>query len=381
MVAKGFRLTWQSPGKSPVVIYDRAGEGVLKQLVSAEIEPVVLDTRDVLYLTPQIVLHSLLLLIIKRWRNSPLWRKASVRVCYEFALIASVKPRVVINHSEANIRFGLLSRLCYFADFLGIQNGYRQSEINANAHLNYLTNAFCFGQEVVDNYKNARAQIGCYSILGSLSNGLYQECKSGEPEWPQSDICLISQYRSNRFDRETKEIETITKILLNFLLKYCEAEKKSCVIAGNAKQGIEANKEIEFYGKWIDSDCIGFLPNDRSKYSTYRAIDASEVAICVNSTAGIEALGRGAKILFCNYSSNKFYDLQGAFKNGIWAMSNEKVTYRQFHHRLSDLLSLSKEEWINVSTEFAQYFIFADRDRLPQNILRKHISDILRYNI
>ena len=371
-LVKKFRLKFSLPGKSPVVIYDKAGELVLRQFLGPSVQPVVLDIRDVVYLSPKIVLNLALLLVSKK-NKSGLWSRAGLRVCYEHALISSLDPDLVINHSEANIRFGLLSRLYRSARFIGVQNGYRQSEINETAPLNYLTNAFCFGQEVIDNYRRAGANIQNFFILGSLSDGLYREAKGGGPEAPGFDICLISQYRRNRFDRETRELAEITATLMNFLGEFCEKHNKSCVIAGNAKKGLEADREREFYKEWLKDPHFVFRPNDRSSFSTYAAIDASNVVICVNSTAGIEALGRGKKLLFSNFSKNQFFDIQGKYKDGVWALSNACPDYEEFEKRLFDLLLLSREEWANVSREFSTYFIFCDEERYPQDVLREHL--------
>jgi len=210
-------------------------------------------------------------------------------------------------------------------------------------------------------------------VIGSLTNGLYQEFSASLAHYARPDICLISQYRSNRFDRETTELATITAILMDLIAKYCKDKKKSCLIAGNAKPGIEAKREIQFFERWVNSDHIHFLPNDRSSFSTHSSVDASEVAICVNSTAGIEALGRGAKILFCNFSENSFFDLYGEFKHGIWSMSDKGVTYEKFDRQLTKLFCLSTEDWIKESAVFREHFIGSAYGGLPQEVLRERI--------
>jgi surface carbohydrate biosynthesis protein len=371
---KGFKVTWKKPRKSSVLIYDNAGEVTLRRLLNEEFELSVLDTRGTLYVFPELLIRLVALLWRKR-HFSDLWENASLRVCYEHALMESLRPHVVLNFGEHNLRFGLLSRLYCEACFLGIQNGYRQSEVRKVARLNYLTNAFCFGQETVDNYTNSGSNIQNFTVIGSLNDALYREQRSHVPI-EEYDLAFISQFRTNRFTNETVEIAETTIHALEFLARFCSAKRVNCVIVGNTKPA-EQQAEKDFFSPWIEQSCFTFIENDRSEFSSYRKIDQSRLAICVNSTAGIEALGRGNKVLFINFSKNNYYDIQGQYFSGVWSLSTCAPAYKEFSDRLDRLLEMSAASWSEASRDFVEYFIQCDDDPSPQEVLRKRINSYL----
>ena len=371
---KKFRFSIGAPAVAEVLIYDHEGSETLARVLDPTTAYTILDVRHVIYLFPSLFVR--IIQLIWTYRHKPeYWEKARLRILYEFVLIQTVNPRVVICLSENNLRFGLLSRLYLDAEFIGVQNGYRQSEILQTARYNYLQNAYCFGNQVVDNYKLAGSGIKNYFVLGSLVDGLYratnQNCDDKE-----YDICLISQYRYNRFYKEVFELKAITDLLLEYLQRYCMENNRRLCIASNSKANVFL-KEKQYYDARIYTNDVDIVPNDRSNYSTYQTIDKSELSICINSTAGIEALGRKRKILFCNFSLNPCFDIQGKYRDGIWSLRDPTVTYESFSDRICCLLDMKKAAWNNQVREFVEYFIFCNDQPFPQDVLRRKINTIL----
>ena len=164
---KKFRFSIGAPAVAEVLIYDYEGSETLRRVLDPTTAYTVLDVRQGIYLFPSVFLK--IIQLIWTYKHKPkYWVYARLRVLYEYALIQTVNPRVVISLSENNLRFGLLSRLYLNAEFIGIQNGYRQSEILETARHNYLQNAYCFGNQVVDNYRVAGSGIKSYFVLEPL---------------------------------------------------------------------------------------------------------------------------------------------------------------------------------------------------------------------
>ena len=97
----------------------------------------------------------------------------------------------------------------------------------------------------------------------------------------------------------------------------------------------------------------------------------------VNSTIGLEALSRGNKVLFCNFSKDKYYDIPSGYTIGPWSLTDHDVNYTKFRDKLEQVFESSDAEWQEQTQEMAQYFVQSDDAYLPQDLLREEIDRVL----
>ena len=367
------KWTFQFPRKSEILIYDEAGSEYIKPCLPDKKTPYIQKIRLGINLHPAVLIQFCFLWIRREIIRDQ--EPLTVRGLFQLAEIRCVKPNVVITFGENNHNFGMLSQRCPDATFLGIQNGFRGprvSDIKGNLRLK---NALCFGQETIDKYKASGQSIVNYERVGSLVNGLYEEIR---PIYDSKtyDLCLISQYRPARFDKTMPELKTITLQLLGLLQEYCAAYKKTLCIAMSCK---EDNRESEFtfFSRYISLPKVEMIPNNESEFSTYHAIDQSVISLHNYSTAGLEGLSRGNKILFVNTTDNDYYNVPGEFGEGIWALSDGNLSFERFSERLKIIEQMSNEQWRLETAEFSQYFIFRDEKVLPQDKIKRRIRRAL----
>ena len=182
------QLRFQKIPTVDILIYDRVGAHYIKQCMPNGAESTVLETRK---RQVQIDYRILPYFVSGLWRkfkeSNAFWARASVRVLYEYALLSVMNPKIVITFVDNSTRFNLLSRLYVQARFMGIQNGYRASEVKDMAKHLCLTELFCFGEETKANYRRYDCSIGKYHVIGSLKDGLYREHKQKVDQKPNGE--------------------------------------------------------------------------------------------------------------------------------------------------------------------------------------------------
>ena len=168
--------------KADVVIYDDVGAYYIKQCIPSTSHIYVFKVRHrIIFLDPKLIAYIIYGVWQRSWKKNTYWSRASLRIIYEYAVLRLVSPRIVTTFVDNSSRFNLLSRLLPGIRFMGIQNGYRATEIKDMAKYLCLTEFFCFGKETRDNYLKYGCDVGRYHIVGSLKDGLYRKqirCKS-----------------------------------------------------------------------------------------------------------------------------------------------------------------------------------------------------------
>ncbi len=122
---------------------------------------------------------------------------------------------------------------------------------------------------------------------------------------------------------------------------------------------------------------IHLVPNDENQFSSYKVIDQSKVTLTTSSTLGFEALSRGNKVLFCNFTNDEYYDVPSGYADGIWSLRGDNIDYEKVVDTLSKIYLLDEEEWNRQVQEMAQYFVQTRISPLPQEILRDEINRTL----
>lgn len=373
------RVVLRKPDKADILFYHANGLGYMRECVDAAWKTSLLDSgARIVYVHPAILGRCLLLLFKKLFKQSdPFWGRVTLRIIQEYSVILSISPKVVITFSDNNVRFNILCRLVTGPKFFAIQNGIRGPEIHKNPENFLLTNFFCFGEEVKKNFTEAGARIGKFIPIGSLRDGVYRRQVARErPLQKRYDICFVSQFRVARFrkgdKRELSGLRETTELLLAYVGRFCKENQKTFCIAGSAK-----DQEAEDEQNWLFSNPgivdADFVMNQPSMFSSYRAIDQSSLILTVSSTIGFEALARGRRVLFCNFSGDSYYDLPWGYDQGLWAISDGSLSYEAFRTRVTKILSMSVEQWQIIVKQVGQYFMYFDENAYPQDKIRTTI--------
>ena len=373
------KFCFTKPIKSDVIIYDRTGSEFVGEAIEDAVPYHVIEVRERINLHFSILGRFVFLLLSRAFRSGDYWRLASTRIMHDYAVIAAAKPKVVLTYIDNSHRFGVLSRIYRKAEFFAIQNGFRGPRAEDFLAIHYVTNLLCHGQETVDKYREAGHQVDRYLVIGSLMDGLYRANRPTRME-KRHDLCWISEYRKERFDTSMPALAKNTQIMLSYIQQYCRDHNKKFCVAGSSKNTIidgvkESVLEEQFVNDHVELDDITLVPND-SRFSTYAAIDDSEISITTQSTVGLEALGRGRKVLFCNYTGDPYYDIPGIGKHGIWALGSGEEDYASFEKRITEIMSLSADEWWDQTKQCARYFVLAEEHHLPQHRI---VDEITKY--
>jgi surface carbohydrate biosynthesis protein len=291
---------------------------------------------------------------------------------YLVSCIENIKPSVVITIFDNNYIFHAASQYYKKAKFYAVQNGARYcgtdlkdaaDEASRFRITSSLCNFVCFGSHEVDAYQNiGRRVYDRFHPVGSLLGGYYWSQAKSRDIKTEYDICLVSQWRhqdvlERHFPSHKKACETLNRHLLKFVnerkISFCIAAATRC------------KEEVEYFKTAFGSDTL-VIPNDKERFSTYVAMNKSDVVLTLSSTAGYEALGWGKKVLFCNYYGDSKFD---PLADGLNSLNEE--SYDEFRNRLDLLLKIDDIEYSRATEKRRKYIMNYDFDMPAHNYVRK----------
>lgn len=368
------RIKFKNPPKSEIVVFDQEGSENILKFIIYDIGSFVLHTRfEQMYVTPQVLFYFIInLRHIDLTRNGPIFRQL-LRESYKIYLLSClkiIKPRVVVTFIDNSYLYHSLSFLCYDASFYAIQNGLRGlNELNVDYQI-FMQNLFCFGEYDIDLYKKGNHKIQKFYAVGSVKGSYYKRNLFNEEPKEKYDLCLISQWRDGIINKgKYPEIKRSLDVLNNYLSRYLkDRELKVCIATR-----VSNDNEIEYFKRSF-GEKTKIIIQDRDGFSTYRAMNASDIIISFCSTAAVEAFGWGKKVLFCNFSGDKNYDLP----YGDMCLVNNN-NYLIFQEQLDSLRNISFEEYLKA-TRNHQKLLMNYPDEVPsysfiRDIILKDLKD------
>ncbi len=373
-ILKSIRI--QTPQKAPVLVFDPEGSKDLINLVLPGIQYSSLPIRnEFFYLSPII-----LMMMIKNFNYRALISGKKVisliYLSYIYTITECIQPSIVITYVDNQPTFQWLSRNYPNAQFFAVQNGARNKSDLYDSLKNpdqtvikmSMPNFICFGQDDVDNYTRFGHQIDHFYCKGSLRCSYYRYCTPRTPGKNTYDICLVSQYIKEIFDNDNSLgfKEAFTEIL-QLLKKYLEIHHSHTCVALRSSSAEEKKYYSDFFG-----DLVTIIPqNPNDFFSTYRAMDFSEVIIGFTSTAPLEAFGWGKKVLYCNYWGD--FEIAEFYHSGICSITQKD--YDSFEQSLSLLLMMDSEEFTQKTKDAQRYMMAYDPEQPVHEFLRKIITD------
>ena len=132
--------------------------------------------------------------------------------------------------------------------------------------------------------------------------------------------------------------------------------------------------EIDFFKKYLNNDEFKYITNNSlektNKYTSYKAMFQSRVAVGNGSTMLREKLSVGEKILSCNLTPTNIYNFP---IEGICSIKN--CNFQQFEKRLLKIYSMSKKNYFSKMKKSNCYTVAYDK----KNSAIKKIKKIIDY--
>jgi surface carbohydrate biosynthesis protein len=331
---------FKKPKKTDILFYDNAGFFFLKKLIPKKTKYDIVDIR---YDSINI---AVIISCLKKFFFS---KKNYIQEYINFT-----NPKIIITFNDLDINFYLLKKKNPNIKFISIQNGKRNNEFFKkikkikNLESDFI---FCFGNYIKRKYE-AHIKANVVSV-GSLKNNFINFSKK-----KFSFISCISEYSDakNEISLDSKKsissnyfYNTIQKIILKLLIKYCRSVDRKLVVILRSNYSIkEKNYFLEIKNKYYKKLII-FYPKNQT--SVYHKCDESEFVVAINSTLGLENISRGGKTLFINprpllfniKDDNFFWP--GKIKSLIYKIFISKITNFNFNEKIKNFEKINWAEY------------------------------------
>ena len=245
----------------------------------------------------------------------------------------------------------------------------KSAMILSNAHY------FCHGYSDIDLFKKNGCNVNNFYPIGSFVGGIYWNDITQNIK-PKYDICLVSSWVSNNtsnLDKNALNLWKIDKaanhILEENLRKLLNEKKYKIVIA--LKHDNSEEEFNHFYN--IFGTSVSYQKSERDRFSTYKAIDKSHLAISTYSTCVAEAIGVGRKGLFVNCSGNSDIGIQAA---GI--CYHEGSDYARFSYKIDSMLNMSDIDFKNIAFKDLKNLMNYDLLNMPHKKIQKFLQTHFR---
>jgi len=343
-------VTFSKLEKNKVVVFEKPLSGVLKKTILYDIPHTVLPASyETFYFSPKIFMFFIKNLL---WVYLPYRKYRSFYLCYLLSCIEFIKPKIVISYISYNYIFHAIGEIYTDADFYVIQNGNVDTDSVRDllpappkmGSIWNMQNFLCFGKYYIDLYCKHGHSARKFHPVGSLKGSFYKSEVCPGPIAKDFQLCLISQWRELDGTQDAREMLDAFSVLCDFTSRYIKKHKVSLCVATCSQN----QKEKVFFGGFFNSD-VTIIENDQCQFSSYSAVDRSNVALEFSSTLGYEVFGWGQKVLFCNFSGK---DISSFPFDGLWFLKVRD--YTEFENRVSFLLKLSDAEYRRLSEETAR---------------------------
>ena len=295
---------------------------------------------------------------------------------YIINYIKYADPKIIITYIDNNPFFFSLKKFFPNKKFICIQNGFSLFHINNYHKLKWDCDYFfCFSNQFKKIYK--KIVNGKVITLGSMKNNMIKI--QNEEKNKKNIITFISSfsnldlyYKYNNKFYSKEEFFYPEKKIINFLINYCREKNFKLFIA--LKKSKEESLEKEFYQKLIykknikDFYRIVKFSRKVDQFSSYKLIDKSKLSIYIDSTLGLESLGRGNKTVCFGLRKKTNKNLRFCFEKEIpdegefWIndYNSKKMT-----SILNRVLKMKPIQWKRIlkkyHTKFDMYYDFNNK--------------------
>lgn len=357
------------PKNIQIIIFD--GEGKSEDRLSESCnnyKRFILETRD--YRVKKIYINFKIILKFFKFffLSKNLW------ISYLSALIECLNPNLIITFVDNSYSFSQIAKLLDKKySFLAIQKAarYEFEEDPESIKKIYIPNFFCFSQFEIDYYQSKKINVNNFYIGGSLNVASYEDFLKNEENKKKIlnekfDICLISEAAPGWNKKFPYFEESIAKVA-EYAIKFSRVHKKKIAFVGK-RLGAAAHNEINFYKRYLSED-FQIIPRDVNCFSSYQAMDNSELTIAMVSTMLRENLGKYKKILSCNFTNNPIWDFP---ISGLCFLKD--CRFKDFESRVLEILRISTDEYFLNIDKSPNYIMHYSTARSAKDLLSSRIS-------
>ena len=204
--------------------------------------------------------------------------------------------------------------------------------------------------------------------VGSLNDSIYRSKFPNKSE-KLYDICIVENSVDPNASKELNKLHLHNwTMLTSFLNQLATRENLKVVVALSQSTKVAAVRE------WFSSQfdfSLDFVDGS-APFATYQAIDLSQISVGETSTALVEGLGRGNKILVFNFLDTPLFDLP---VHDICRL--HKPNFNSFSERLKELRNLKPEEFQDLTGQSTRYINSYDSEHPTHVVLRTFIETAL----
>jgi len=362
------RFTFEKINQHRIVIYDDIDSVFLRTVTGSdkviEIRGEIINTR--------ILLSSI-------FRRDFLKNPLQV---YGDEFIRRVNARYVVTAVDNNPAFFRLSERVPGLTTIMLQNGNRDNVADIFARTNLIGKvdySFVFGK-AMESYLGKIIESEIESI-GSFRSNEVEKARLAKPR----TVLFISQIASDPLEQSFmhradgspisySDFYTAEQMVLPLVVKWCEARGYELQVLARSK----LQYELDFYNQVLGSDGWVFVGRSEQTCS-YTRVDEAEIVVSIDSTLGVESLGRGVRTAL--FSVREKYvadwpmwywpdelDLKGLF----WS---DEATYSEIERVLNFLSTVESNNWEKICDEMRERVIAFDCGNL---ILKEKINAIFR---
>ena len=355
----GIQIKWLDPPQVDIVIYDEIGaENFYAYLKKFSVS--VLSVRGEILYVP---------ILIRAMFSTVFWGDPLKAYVDEYIL--KTRPRVLLTFIDNNPNFYELSNKHSEVKTIIVQNGWRNnirsilsdSFETKNYQVDYM---FMFGKSIGSFYAT--------KILGNvIAAGSFKSNKVKIASWPKNQVVLflsqISGYPTsevmftlNDGEQISEEIYYAAEIdLLPLLHKWCTINKYQLQICSRS----DSTGEESFYKDLLKGDDWEYIRRN-NVVSSYQLVDKSEIVVAIDSTLGLESLGRGNKTAFFDFRSRSidgwpsfWWPTKQSLSGPFWSNLN---SYDEVDRVLQFLVSTDEKVWRDMAAPCGRELMSFDED-------------------
>ncbi len=375
------RISFASPKKKEIVILDDVGSDNIIPLVKKYdflILPVRKDRIKEINLSFPMLKLMVSKFFITKLKNN-----------YLTSIIQLIDPKLVVTFIDNSIEYYDAAK--FFnkkKNFLAIQNASRVNTLHDNHQKPEMRNRIFhqeyahFGDHEKKIYK--RNKVVKFFKVGSLRMSYavnYFKKNKIKINKNKFDICLVSD-NAWGFDKlfNIPGLEDSWGKVYEYTLRYCKKNNKKLAFvsevnyANKSKYNLrEKEREKKFYKKYLSKYKYKLIPRYAKKYTTYKYVFESKIVIAVITSVLTEALAANKKILACNFTGVKHFDLPAK------ESSIQDCSYEEFEKKLNKILNLSTKKYHSLLGKNKNYLIDINSyNNNTYGILKNRINKLVR---
>ena len=371
--------------KNKILIFNLGGIEFLNKIIKDERKRfVILDEQskknNIIHLiNPVILLSSIRYLLTGIFPVTFNWKK-KIFGAFLCALVKKTKANTVISYKGAfSIFFGVLANNFPNKIFIGIAWAQVHQRILNRTTLSHNIKYFVFGDYDVDAYMSIGHKKENLLPVGGLIGGYYKTEISKNDISNKYGFCIVSQVVDMWFEDGIDKMpgrengKRLFNTLMDYFVLYLKENKDknykiAVALRPQDKSLTKGEYEENYFREYLQGFDYDIIQNKPLEFSTYQAMDESEVIINHYSTSCFEALSWDKKILFCQfYDYPKFPIPEDLF----WKVT--EPNYEIFKEQLDTLIHIKQKDYSNSILSIKKKYCNMGINNPPHKIIKDYI--------